>query len=195
MRCVTESEVTKWLSERSIPNAPYQGDATPRHYLQFFAPSTYRQQDALARHYYEQIIPDSDSLIHMRDWSLYQQSEMIAISGLRSSCGEDRMLIDSPGHTLAPSEKEIGISLFALSTSFAWSSYVYSPHHCSTLYNWEGEIFDFWTDSAEAVSEMKVILKQFDLPETNQGEQGAAPNRLPRRINDLYDSFNPNPKT
>ncbi|WP_018970408.1 hypothetical protein [Rubritalea marina] len=187
MRCVTESEITEWLRERSIPKDPYHGDAAPRHYLQFYAPSTYQQQDALARHYYERIIPDSDSLIHMTDWSLYQQSEMIAIAGIRSSRGEDRMLIDSPGHTLMPSEKEIGISLFALSASFAWSSYVYSSLYRSTLYNWEGEIFDFWTDSAETVSEVKLILKQFDLSETNQGEQCAAPNRLTRSESDFSD--------
>jgi hypothetical protein len=85
------------------------------------------------------------------------------------------MLIDSPGHIFIPSENEIGVALFALSASFAWSSYVYSPHHRSTLYNWEGEVFDFWTDSAEVVSEMKLILKQFDLPETNQGEKDSSP--------------------
>ena len=84
------------------------------------------------------------------------------------------MLIDSPGHIITPSEREIGISLFALSASFAWSSYIYSPHHRSTLYNWEGEVFDYWTDSAEVVSEVKLILEQFDLSETNQGEQATA---------------------
>ena len=84
------------------------------------------------------------------------------------------MLIDSPGHIITPSEKKIGISLFALSASFAWSSYIYSPHHRSTLYNWEGEVFDYWTDSAEVVSEVKLILEQFDLSETNQGEQATA---------------------
>ena len=168
MRCVTDNEITDWLRERSIPKDPHRGDMTQRYCLQFYAPSTYRQLDALARHFYERIIPDSDSLIHMTDWSLYQPSEMIAIAGVRFSHGEDRVLIDSPGHIITPSEKEIGICLFALSASFAWSSYIYSPHHRSTLYNWEGAFFDYWTDSAEVVSEVKLILEQFDLSETNQ---------------------------
>ena len=166
MRCVTDSEITNWLHERSIPKDPYLGDTAPQHHLQFYAPSTYRQLDALARHYYERIIPDSDSLIHETDWSSYQQSEMIAILGLRSSRGDDRMLIDAPGHILTPSDKEIGISLFALSASFAWSSYLYSSRHHSTLHNWEGDIFDFWTDNVSSFSEMKLMLKEFELSET-----------------------------
>lgn len=185
MRCITDSEITDWLRERSIPKDPYRGDATPRFYLQFYAPTNHRRIDAFVRHYFERVLPAADSLIHLTDRGLYQQSEMIAISGIRASRGEHRMLIDSPGHFLTSSEREIGVSLFSLSASFAWSSYIYSQHHRSTLYNWEGEIFDFWTDREEVVSEIKLILEQFDLPETIQGEQGAAPNRLTRSESDF----------
>jgi hypothetical protein len=180
MQCITDSEITDWLRERSIPKDPYRDDVAPRFYLQFHAPTKDRTIDAFSRHYFERILPAAESLIHLTDWGLYQQSEMIAISGIRASQGEHRMLIDSPGHLLTPSEHEIGVSLFSLSGSFAWSSYIYSPHHRSTLHNWEGEIFDFWTDREEVISDVKLILEQFDLPGTNQGEQGAAPNRLTR---------------
>jgi hypothetical protein len=174
MKCVTDSEIDDWLRQRSIPKDPYHRDSSPAFYLQFYAPKNHRRIDAFARHYYERIVPEADSLIHMTDWGLYQQSEMIAIVGIRSSRDEDRMLIDAPGHILPTGEKEIGISLFSLSVSFAWSSYLYSARDHSTLFNWEGEIFDFWTDSEHVVTEMKLILNQFDLTETNKGEQGGA---------------------
>ena len=180
MKCVTDSEIDDWLRQQSIHTDPYHGDSSPAFYLQFHAPSNHRRIDAFARHYYERIVPEADSLIHMTDWGLYQQSEMIAIVGIRSSRGEDRMLIDAPGHILPSGEKEIGISLFSLSASFAWSSYLYSARDHSTLFSWEGEIFDFWTDSEQVVTEMKLMLKQFDLPETNQGEQAHGKQRLPR---------------
>ena len=99
---------------------------------------------------------------------------MIAIDDIRSSREEDRMLIDAPGHILTSGQKEIGISLFSLSVSFAWSSYLYSAQKHSTLFNWEGDVFDFWTDSEQALEEMRLMLNQFDLTETNKGEQVGA---------------------
>ncbi len=170
MKCVTDSEIDDWLRQRSIHKDPYHGESSPAFYLQFYAPTNHRRVDAFTRHYYERIIPDSDSLIHMTDWGLYQQSEMIAIAGIRSSRQEDRMLIDAPGHILTSAQNEIGISLFSLSASFAWSSYLYSAQGHSILFNWEGEVFDFWTDNEQVMSEMELILKQFDLTETNKGE-------------------------
>jgi hypothetical protein len=105
----------------------------------------------------------------MTDWGLFQPSEMISILGIRLAQGDARKLIEAPGHCLGSDESEPGIALFSLSASYAWSSYLYSPIHRSTLYNWEGEIFDYWTDSIEALEEMKLLLTQFDLEETTKG--------------------------
>lgn len=172
MNCITESQIEEWLEQRSIQKDPYHSDTSPAFYLQFYAPANQRRIDAFVRHYYERIVPEADSLIHMTDWGLYEQSEMIAIVGIRSSCGEDRILIDSPGHILSSAENEIGIALFGLSVSFSWNSYLYSPQGNSTLFNWEGEVFDFWTDSEQSVSEMRLMLNQFELTEINkEGEQ------------------------
>lgn len=171
MRCVTNSQLDEWLSEQSIPKDPYHGDSAPGFYLQFYAPLYHRRIDAFIRNYYDRIVAESDSLIHMTDWGLYQQSEMIAIAGIRSNHGETRRLIDTPGHILTPIQQETGISLFGLAVSFAWSAHLYSPKNRSTLFNWKGEIFDFWTDSAQAMTEMKLMLDQFDLNETSKERQ------------------------
>ncbi|MFT5467320.1 MAG: hypothetical protein ACI8UO_002424 [Verrucomicrobiales bacterium] len=184
MRCVTDIEVSEWLCERSVPEDPYRGDTTPDHYVQFYTPSAHRRLDAFVRHYYERIIPDSETMVHMTDWGLYLPSEMIAIVGVRSSIDEKRRLIDAPGHWMTSAENETGISLLSLSASFAWSSYLYCPTQRSTLYNWEGEIFDFWTDSVAAVDELKLIMKQFGLAETAKGEQDAGHLDLTRRESD-----------
>ena len=177
MKCITESQINEWLGQRSIHKDSYHGDASPSFYLQFYAPTNHRRIVAFVRYYYDRIVPEVDSLIHLTDWGLYQQSEMIAIAGIRSSRGEDRLVIDAPGHIFSSAEKEIGISLFSLSASFDWSSYLYSPRNHSTLFNWEGEIFDFWSDSELAVSEMRLMLNQFDLTESNKGGQAARCNR------------------
>lgn len=136
--------------------------------------------DAFTRHYYEQIIPASHTTVRMTDWSQYQPSEMIAILGIRSNANELRKLIEAPGHHLTPEESETGISLFSLSASFGWSSYLYSPTHRSTLYNWEGSIFDFWTDSRAAIENLKSLLKQFGLDQTPIDPRGCLVNREER---------------
>ena len=167
MHCVSGSQVSDWLSERSIPMDPYHGSVAPRYYLQFYAPARHAQLDALARHYYGRIIPNSDSLVHMTDWSAYQESEMIAMKGIRFERGEERPVIEAPGHILPPAENETGIALFGLSAAFGWSAYLYSPMDHSIFFNWEGEILDFWTESKSALAEMKLILKEFNLAETS----------------------------
>lgn len=177
MRCLTTHEVSEWLRERAIPQDPYHQGKAPTYYLQFHAPVRHRQSDAFVRHYFERIIRESESLIHMTDWGLYQPSEMIAITGIRHSFGEKRILIHAPGYTLDPGEAEVGICLFSLSVSFGWSSYLYSLNKRSTLYNWEGDIFDFWTDNHSALAEMKTLLKQFNLTETIKTEQADEGNR------------------
>ena len=101
---------------------------------------------------------------------------MITVLGIRSSRGEDRILIDAPGHILPAPEEEIGVSLFGLLTSFGWSSYLYSATSDTTLLNWEGEIFDFWTNFQQDFDEMKLMLKQFNLAQTSNGEQGVVSN-------------------
>lgn len=164
---MNEQQISQWLSERSVPEDPYRSGTSAQHYIQFHVPSRHRRLEDFLRNYYERIIPDSDSLIHVTDWGLYQPSEMIAIAGIRSSMNEQRPLIEAPGHCLTPEESEMGVALFRLTTSFAWSSYLYCPTDRSSLYNWEGEIFDFWTDSIAALEELKLLLKQFELEETN----------------------------
>ena len=178
MRCLDNKAITDWLDSRSLSEDPYHRGSSHEFYLQFYTPNDHSTFDAFVRHYYDRIISDLDSLIHMTDWSLYQKSDMITVSGIRSSSGEDRMLIDAPGHVLPHAEMEIGVTLFGLSTSFGWSSYLYSQRHRSTLFNWEGDILDFWTDSEDRFSEMRLMIKQFELAETSNGEQVGTSNPL-----------------
>ena len=91
---------------------------------------------------------------------------MLAIQEIRALHGERRNLIECPGHLLDAGKAETGIALVSLSASFSWSCYLYSPLANSTLYNWEGEIFDFWTDGDAAFAAMKEILMELSLEET-----------------------------
>lgn len=163
MQCLTEPEASAWLRQRTIPEDPYHRDERPPFYLQFHAPSPHRHTDAWVRQYWKRIIPGADAMVYMTDWGLYEQSEMIAVMGIRNSQGESRPLIEAPAHAVTAEACETGIGLFSLAVSFEWSSYLYSPMNRSTLYNWEGDILDFWTDSEEALAEMRRLVEEFGL--------------------------------
>jgi len=182
MQCLANNEVSEWLRQHAIQEDPYHLGHAPAYYLQFHAPQQHRQLDAFTRHYYARIISGSASLLHVTDWCLYKPSEMIAIAGIRSSNGEVRLLIEAPGHEIEPSETETGIALFSLCGSFAWTAYLYSPQARTTLYCWEGGIFDFWTDSGEMLAEMRSIVSEFSLSLTCDAEQAIPPNIWPGPI-------------
>lgn len=163
MRCLTDDETVAWLQARGISQDPYHGDEKPPFYVQFQAPGILRVADDFMRQYYESIIPGAASLLHMTDWSLYVPTEMMAITGIRKSQGESRMLIEAPSHEIGTYEAELGISLFSLSSPFEWSAYLYSSVHRSTLYNWKGALFDFYTNSQETLELMRQIVQKFGL--------------------------------
>ena len=169
MQCLTENEISHWLRERGIPEAPYHQVPPTSFYLQFFTPPN-QSLSAFFRQYWALVIGGETALVHITDWGLYTASEMIPLMGIRALHSETRTLIDAPGHLLETHESETVISLMTLTTFFAWSSYWYSPSGHSILYNWEGDIFDFWTDDAAKMEMMKRLLVDFDLRETTEAK-------------------------
>ena len=165
MKCLTENEISQWLDQYGIVGDPYAKSHSAC-YLQFYAPQKHQAIDGFIRRCFDLVFCSTDTLLHITDWGLYTPSEMIPVMGIRSLHSEERLLIEAPGHLFDSAEAEAAISLMALTASFAWSSYLYCPTNRSTLYNWEGDIFDFWTDDPSQIAILKRILEDFDLHET-----------------------------
>jgi hypothetical protein len=163
MKCLTDREVSEWLGEHGIPERPYKSREAAVHYLQFHAPGSYPRLEALMQSIHCRLTSGTGWLIQIEDWAHYTPSQMIAVQGIRALAGENRLLIDSPGHLIEADEADTAISLSSLCAAFGWSAYTYSPLARTTLYNWEGEIFDFWTDRAELYAEMQRIAAEFSL--------------------------------
>jgi hypothetical protein len=160
---MTDNEVSGWLMERNLIEDPYHRTSSTRHYLQFRVPVERRRLEEFARQYFERIIPGTTSLLHVTDWAHYTSEEMAAFTAIRSGGGEERDLIEAPGHLIAPAGLDAGVILFSLSVAFGWTAYLYSLPDRTTIYNWEGELLDFWTDSAERFSEMERMVELFEL--------------------------------
>lgn len=100
------------------------------------------------------------------DWPLYKPYEMKIIDFARSAHGEKRPLTDAAGHIFSLDEKHDLIALFSLTVAYDWKAYLYFPSSKTTLYNWEGEIFDFWTDDKSRYNKLLELQKAFYLNNT-----------------------------
>ncbi|MCW1916587.1 hypothetical protein OJ996_23570 [Luteolibacter sp. GHJ8] len=167
MKCLTDSEVSVWLQPRGIAEDPYARGVAPEHYLQFLVPLKYSRIESFIGCYCRQLIPESELLIQVTDWAHYTPEQMLIVDGIRALHREQRCLIDAPGHWIAPDEMPVALALFTHCTAAAWSAYLYSPQDRTTLHIWEGELFDFWSDSAEKHAAMRALLREFKLEETS----------------------------
>ena len=139
--------------------------------MQFRPPVEHSKIDAFMRNYLDFILPEEEFLIQITDWSIYTPSEMLTIQALRTLHGDSRPLIDSPGHAITTTEREIGIALFGLSVSYKWCACLYLPRGVAALYNWEGEIFDFWTSDEDSLKKLDSLLRFFKLSTITSAEQ------------------------
>jgi hypothetical protein len=91
---------------------------------------------------------------------------MRLIDLVRTTHGERRPLIDAAGHLFPTDEKDDLVGLFSLTVAYYWSAYLYFPSSKTTLFNWEGEIFDFWTDDPNCYAKLLELQKSFHLKKT-----------------------------
>lgn len=165
MRCLTISEISEWLTRHGITSDPYDHPEPPSaHYAQIKVPGVYLRVEAFMRQYLAIVSPNRDLLLHIMDWETHT-SGMIVIDSMRAHHGESRNQIDAPGHLFGPTETEHAIAMFSLCASFGWQCYLYSTEDQSTLLNWEGEIFDFWTGIPESLAKFQKLAKTFGFSE------------------------------
>tara|TARA_B110000495_G_scaffold198568_1_gene210595 strand:- start:604 stop:885 length:282 start_codon:yes stop_codon:yes gene_type:complete len=93
---------------------------------------------------------------------------MLKLDTFRSAV-ETRPLIESAGHRFGADELEDAVGLFAMATEFGWSSYLYMPDDVGTLYNWEGDLFDFWSRDESRLIAINKVIGKLELEITHAG--------------------------
>lgn len=161
MRCLDQSEITQWLTERQVTPEPYGRSDLPTHYRQFELPSRPLANAAFVRRFLA--MSNDEILVHITDWSTYEPAEMAVVDSLRKASGESRHLIDAPGHLFPADESELAIALFGHAGNFEWNAYLYRPNDFATLYNWEGELYDFWSADAKTHAALTSLADEFGL--------------------------------
>jgi hypothetical protein len=144
LKTLSTNDCTDWLVSRKLPVDPYcQWRSSPPYYKQFSLLHNSLRMTAPFSSIVHGAEPFGTSLLHITDWTPYYPAEMALVAQVRKACGEDRLLIETPGHEFIAEERDLLIGLLAVITSYGWTAYVYFDHGL-TLLSWEGEIMDFW---------------------------------------------------
>ena len=166
MRCVTSAEQKEWLTKNGQVEEPYgKTDSVGKFYRQFYTPPRLSQIEAFVASYLE-AWQAGEALLVVTDWPLYKPYEMKLIDLARITHGEKRPLIKAPGHIFSLDEKDVLVALFSLTVAYYWSAYLYFPSSKTTFFNWDGEIFDFWTDDTVRYAKLLELQKSFHLKKT-----------------------------
>ena len=161
MKCLTQQEIGKWLAERQVTPSPYGRVKSPAHYRQFRVPQRPLVNFAFIRQFLK--LTDCEVLVHLTDWPTYEPAEMAVVTAIRHEWNESRNLIDASGHLFQSSQSELAIALFGLSGNFEWNAYLYLPNNLATLHNWEGELYDFWSDDVTIDLGVEKLIGRFEL--------------------------------
>ena len=167
MRCLTIPETQEWLAARGVAPEPYHRRPVPSapYYTQFYTPKFSVMRgfvDWLTLNYWDK----GEALIHAWDWSSYQPPEMVLVDALRFTHGIQRPLVEAPAHVFGAEEKDQFIALCILTIAFEWQSYIYFPHGKVTLFNYNGEILDFWAGQESRFRDLKAILSDYRIEYT-----------------------------
>jgi hypothetical protein len=134
MRCLTYAECAEWCSRRSFPTRHIEGyvvdpapeiQSPPFHFVKFALPADSGRKVAFGRFLYSLVDPAPELLFWLGDWAVWPSSQhMPLFSRFRQGLGEDRPLIDAPGHLLTPDETDDAVSILVVSLQFVWDCHI-----------------------------------------------------------------------
>jgi hypothetical protein len=166
MTALPLEECKKWLAARGIDHDPYSrsGGSGYCHVTGAFT-DLHRAHAFIRNLMAHGLKPSGEVLLEINDWPLYNEDEMAVVQAFRASFGEARDLIDARGHMFGPAELNPCIGLFNLTVMYGWSAYLYVPDPPLTVFNWEGEIFDFWSSQKELIEKAREMCHAHKIPD------------------------------
>ncbi len=170
MQLLTVAEQSRWLADRQLPADPYAaGGDVFQFYLQFYPPENFRGVESFIKGFLEYAGRGSDLMVTVMDTVNPDPYELRLFDRLRTLNEERRRLLDTPVHLFEPTEDDDVIAMFTLTVAFQWQAYLHVPKTRTVLYNWEGDIFDFWTADRLVFESVSRMLDTFELKQTKGG--------------------------
>jgi hypothetical protein len=161
MKMLTEKTCSGWLATKGIPAAPYsQSEGAAPFYEQFKLAGRAPRQAAIARQVVFSCEPFSSDLLQFTDWPFYKPDEMAVLCGLRTLHGDNRPMIESPGHVFETAERDLLIGMFSLAMHYGYSAYLYFDNG-ATFLCWQGELLDLWCSDELRATDLRRELQSF----------------------------------
>ena len=165
MKCITNRECLEWLDAHAIEAATAEGwpEIVGEYEIQFTAPTNSRAQGILARDLLTWVGEFETALFWLADWPFYQPDEMAIISGLRRANGEERNLIDAPGHLFEVSERAELTGWVSLMMTFGWDAYLFTLPFRGSVFQTSHEDF-IWlgTSTADRFGEARKLVGKYE---------------------------------
>lgn len=130
MRCLTNSEIHKWLAGQGMHHQPLERGAPVAG--DFPLPTGPRSRLMLADYLADLLVKDGNKLLEIIPGPQQQDGEWDALDRFRSEKAETRPVISAPGHLFKSADREEFRSLLTLllEAGDGWTFYLYSaPSH------------------------------------------------------------------
>jgi hypothetical protein len=157
MRFLTPTEWQAWCGQRQIPlreTGWLRPDIGAGHFHIVDVPyhSDSGAKVAMARFLFSFAAPAPETLILVDDWAVWPSSQhMPLFMRFRQALGENRPLIEAPGHLVTAADSEDAVSIVATSLLFIWDCYGISSSGRDAFYISHDE-FSYFASRDESVA-------------------------------------------
>lgn len=160
-------EHAAWLATQNLPAKPYEhGGGKFEFYIQFYAPTRFRATECFTEGLLSVAAEKGELLLSVTDMVTPYDYEEQLFDRIRFCGAASAPAADSYAHLFAADEIRDSIPMFSLTVGWQWSTYLHMPHTRTVVLNWEGTIFDLWTDDPQVFSDMPQMLQNFELSTT-----------------------------
>jgi hypothetical protein len=169
MRILSSTELAAWMTANKLPSEPYaQGGEAFAFYLQFHAPQSFRSIECFIEALLHHAGTGGETMVTVVDTVNLYDYEYRFFEKLRFPAGETKSILEAPAHLFSAHEFTDVIPMFSLTVGWQWQAYLHMPRSRSVLFNWEGELFDLWTDDRAVLTGVRELLERFGLRETER---------------------------
>ena len=129
MQFLTKAECAAWAVKEGFrfPESPKHQDLDKLGFrtIRFATPGDAGARVALARILWNSLSDRAERLLWMTDWGVWSSAEHMPLyRTLRQAFGDERRLIDAPGHLFQLGEDDNGLSVFVVAALFFWDVYL-----------------------------------------------------------------------
>ncbi len=166
MICLTNKECLEWLEARDIDGVSAEGwpEVVGDYEVFFAAPTEARAQGLLARDLVAWVGEFETALFWLSDWPAYKLDEMAIALSLRRAHGEQRWLIDAPGHVFEFKERDELVGWVSLMMSFGWDGHLFTSPFRSSMFQTSHEDF-VWvvTSDLQQFAEARKFVRKYEV--------------------------------